>query len=297
MDQERSKKEGYAKVKGGRIWYKVVGEKSERAPAIVIHGGPGYPHDYLEPLMDLSEERQIIFYDQLGCGNSERNDDRSLWTVSRFVEELRSLTKELKLNKYHIIAHSWGPAIAVSYALKKPSGLRSLVLTSPFLSAPRWQQDADRLIGQLPRQMQKAIYDYERKKSNIEEYHTASREFFRRFINRMDPLPEPFNRARMKMNFEMYNYMWGLSEYKVNGTLKKFDISKKLHQVRVPVLLISGRYDEATPESLQYFKRMFPAAQTRIFENSAHFPFWNERDAYMDAVSRFMRSTEKQRKG
>jgi len=114
----KSTKEGYIKVTGGRIWYKIVGKKSNNPPLVVLHGGPGYPHNYLEPIAALSNQRQVIFYDQLGCGNSDRPNDTKLWTVERFVQELGEVIDTLKLNQYHILGQSWGAALGASFALQ-----------------------------------------------------------------------------------------------------------------------------------------------------------------------------------
>lgn len=84
--------EGYIPVSGGRIWYRMVGSGSA-IPLLALHGGPGVPHDYLEPLAALADERPIIFYDQLGCGKSDRPDDSSLWRIPRFVENFSSFGK------------------------------------------------------------------------------------------------------------------------------------------------------------------------------------------------------------
>ena len=113
------KKEGFINTSKGKIWYQIVGERKS-IPLVVIHGGPGLPHDYLEPLEDLSTERQIIFYDQLGCGNSTTTNDPSLWTIEYFVSELQELIDSLNFDKYHVLGHSWGAALAVALALTRP---------------------------------------------------------------------------------------------------------------------------------------------------------------------------------
>ena len=100
--------EGYLEVPGGRVWYRSVGTASGRAPLLCLHGGPGFTHYYLEPLEALADRRQVIFYDQLGCGNSDRPDDSSLWTVDRFVEELTQVRAALGLEKLHLFGSSWG---------------------------------------------------------------------------------------------------------------------------------------------------------------------------------------------
>src|SRR3989344_990085 len=103
--------EGFIPVQGGKVWYKIAGEP-KGIPLILLHGGPGYPHDYLEPLEDLATDRQVVFYDQLGCGNSDKTTDPALWTVDKFVKELQSLIDQLGFEKYHLLGHSWGSALA-----------------------------------------------------------------------------------------------------------------------------------------------------------------------------------------
>lgn len=134
------KKEGFITAPGGKIWYQVVGKQS-RAPLIVVHGGPGYPHDYLQPLDSLSDQRQIVFYDQLGCGKSDKPTDKKLWTVQRFIEELAEVVKSLKFQQYCLLGHSWGASLASGFALQKPKGLTGLILADPYLSTPIWLKD------------------------------------------------------------------------------------------------------------------------------------------------------------
>src|ERR1043165_2092344 len=69
--------EGYIPVTGGKVWYRIVGE-GDKTPILCLHGGPGVPSYYLKPLAALSSDRPVIFYDQLGCGHSDRITDTSL---------------------------------------------------------------------------------------------------------------------------------------------------------------------------------------------------------------------------
>src|SRR5579885_653361 len=103
--------EGFIPVDGYRVWYRIVGGGSEheQAPLMILHGGPGAPHDYIENLADLaSDTRRVILYDQLGCGRSDQPDDTSLWRVERFVKELAIVRRELKLDRIHLLGQSWG---------------------------------------------------------------------------------------------------------------------------------------------------------------------------------------------
>ncbi len=281
-------KEGFIQVTGGRVWYRLVGKK-KGIPLIVLHGGPGLPHDYLEPLEDLSNERQIIFYDQLGCGNSDWPDDNSLWTVERFVEELGQIIKALKLEQYNLFGHSWGTGLAASFALTRPEGLLSLVLAGSFLSTALWEKDAEKLIKQLPQNIQAILKRHiEPGFVDSDEFINASDEFYKRFVWRMDYHPDAVLRAKKKMNEKIYNFMWGPKEFAATGTLKNFDITPRLSEINNPVLLICGRYDEVTPETTEYYKSLFPNARMKVFENSAHRHQWTDREEYIHTIQNFL---------
>lgn len=282
----KTREEGIINVPGGNIWYQLTGNK-KGTPLIVLHGGPGYPHDSLESLEDLSSGRQVIFYDQLGCGNSKRTKDPSLWTVEHFVRELQLVVKTLNLTKYHILGHSWGSALAVSFALTKPQGLKSLILSDPYIGTPQWEKDAKRLLGKMPMNMQKALADG---KYKTKEYKDAREEFYYRHVYRFKKFPVACLRANNKANGNLYRYMWGPEEFEASGTLKKFDLVPSLKTIKVPVLLLCGKYDEATPEALEVYKSLLPNGRIHVFGKSAHMPHWTERKAYMAIVSKFLAS-------
>ncbi|MBI2421035.1 MAG: proline iminopeptidase-family hydrolase, partial [Candidatus Levybacteria bacterium] len=249
--------EGFIDVDGGKVWYEIVGEKTA-IPLIVFHGGPGYPHDYLEPLEDLANEREVVFYDQLGCGNSQRTKDKSFWTVEYFVRELSEIVKKLYLKQYHILGHSWGAGLAVAFAITKPNGLKSLILSDPYISTPQWNKDARRLIKRLPKNIQEAL---EKDETKSKEYKEASDEYYYQFVFRLKQYPVAVIKSNNKMSWEIYNYMWGAKEFKITASLKNFDLSEKLSEIKVPSLFLCGRFDEATPESTEYFKSLIPNAK------------------------------------
>ena len=83
--------EDFISFHGYKTWYRIVGTQEEegKLPLLCLHGGPGTPHDYLEPLEAIAATgRRVIFYDQLGCGNSDHPHDPSLWEIELFVEEV-----------------------------------------------------------------------------------------------------------------------------------------------------------------------------------------------------------------
>jgi proline iminopeptidase len=136
-------------VTGGLVWYQIV-NPGEGIPLLILHGGPGSPHDYLESLSQLADERPIIFYDQLGCGKSERPDDITLWQRSRFVEELDQIRHALHLENVHLFGHSWGSVLPVDYAFTNPGYIANLIFASSALSILSWLSDMEGYRKNLP---------------------------------------------------------------------------------------------------------------------------------------------------
>src|SRR5208283_5271449 len=106
-------REGMIDVPGGRVWYRSVGEGG--IPLLCLHGGPGMTHNYIDPLEDLGDRRRVIFYDQLGCGRSDKPDDTSLWTVPHFVREVEAVRSALELDRFHLFGSSWGGQPSMQY--------------------------------------------------------------------------------------------------------------------------------------------------------------------------------------
>ena len=137
MASEATSTEGFVPFRGHRTWYRIVGRRDDPAklPVLLVHGGPGIPSDCLEPLAALAATgRPVVFYDQLGCGNSDRPDNPSLWTTDLFLDELAAVRQRLGLDDVHLLGFSWGGALALEYALTQPPGLASLLLHSTFAS-------------------------------------------------------------------------------------------------------------------------------------------------------------------
>jgi proline iminopeptidase len=283
--------EGYIRVPGGRVRYVRMGDTGG-VPLLVLHGGPGNTHGPLRSTLGaLANERPVIFYDQLGSGDSDRPHDASLWTTERFVEELACVREALRLDSVHLLGHSWGTMLAASYLIeRKPSGIRSVVFSSPCLSAVRWKADADRLIAALPEEMRRSIAFHESQgNTEAEPYQAAMKAYYGRHVCRLDPLPEVSIRSRAKANKDVYMTMWGASEFCPTGNLKTYDVTPRLHEISVPTLFVCGRYDEATPESTSYYRSLVPGSEVHVFERSSHVSYLEEPEAYVDVVGDFLR--------
>src|SRR5215475_15299336 len=153
--------EGHIEVPGGKVWYGIVGDNDDAVPLLCLHGGPGFTHYYLEPLEALAEHRRVIFYDQLGCGRSDRPDDLSLWTVDRFVEELAQVREALHLDRLHLFGSSWGGMLAMQYVLDRRPPLQSMILCGSPASMPRWARDCEELLAAQPAEVRRTIRQHE----------------------------------------------------------------------------------------------------------------------------------------
>lgn len=285
--------EGFVEVSGGRVWYQKYAKKTNATPVIVLHGGPGSSCYSLQGLKALEEDRPVFLYDQLGCGRSDRPTDTSLWNIDRFVEELGQIRKALNLEEVHILGHSWGTTLAAAYCLTKPSGVRSVIFSSPCLSAPLWEKDQQQNLKKLPIEVQETIKRCEEAgTTDSEEFEQAILEFNKQFVNRLDPFPEWLKQGREYRNPEIYNIMWGPSEFTVKGNLKYFDCTSQLKEIVCPTLFTCGRYDEATPETTKFFSSLTPNSSFHVFENSAHMSYVEEPEQFLKLVTKFLKTVD-----
>ncbi len=276
--------EGRVEVRGGSVWYRIVGE-GEGPPLVTLHGGPGYPSASLQPLEALAAERRVVSYDQLGCGNSDRPDDPSLWTMDRSIDELERLLDHLELDSIHLLGHSWGTMLGMDFYLAHPKTVRSMIMVSPALSASRWAEDSERLISSFPAELRAIHADPD---ASEEDVGRLKSEYMRRHFLRLREEPEPVKRAKEGFGPQVYITMWGPNEFTPVGPLKDYERTDDLPSISVPVLYLCGRYDSATPEATEFYASLTPGAETRVFENSAHHSFIEDAHSFTTAAKAFL---------
>jgi proline iminopeptidase len=241
----------------------------------------------------LADVRPVIFYDQLGCGNSDRPEEPNLWRSERFVEELAEVRQTLDLERVHILGHSWGSMLATDYALTQPEGIASLILASPPLSIPRWLEDVAAYRKQLPVYVQEVLDQNEvAGTTDSEQYEAAVMEFYRLHVCRLDPWPEILEQAFAGAGLQVYNTMWGPSEFFMTGNLANYDRTSRVGEIVIPVLFTCGRYDEASPGATAWYQSLIPQAEIAIFENSSHTPHLEEMEHYLQVVQEFLRGID-----
>ena len=278
----------YIEVTGGRVWYEIIGD-GPGLPLITLHGGPGSSHFGLEPLKALGADRPIVFYDQLGCGNSDRPDDPELWHIDRFVDELLELITSLGFKQFHILGHSWGTMLATDYYLSHPKGITSLIFSSPCLSVPLWLADCNRYRVQLPNSIKRTLEYHETNGStDSEDYRNATKEFNKRHVLRLETPPLPVIKGRENRGAQVYKTMWGDNEFFMDGNLKDYDRTDRLSSFKIPTLYSCGRFDEASPDTVKIYSDLTPTSEFHVYENSAHMPHWEDPDEYLATVREFL---------
>jgi proline iminopeptidase len=281
--------EGYVNVIGGKVYYKMVDRGGGGTPLIVVHGGPGVPHQYLRALDALADERPVIFYDQLGCGKSDRPEADQLWIPRRFAREIGAIRDELGISECFILADSWGAIVATEYLLTMPRGVKAVVLSSPILSGPRYIADAQMLVDRLPRDVANTIRRHEYAgTTESDEYRDAYHEYFLRHVIRGGHRPRELSDALANVGAEPYRVMHGPCEIDITGTLRTYDRTSDLWQIRQPVLITAGRFDEVTPETAAYYSGKLSNAKIELFKKSAHMPIFEEREKFIETVRAFL---------
>ncbi len=290
--------EGFIPVEDGyHVWYRIVGGggEQESLPLLVLHGGPGAPHDYLDNLAALaSDTRRVIFYDQLGCGRSDIPDEDTIrqWGVQRFVDELATVRRALGLDRVHILGQSWGGMLAIEYALTQPAGLASLILSNTTPSIPLWVAEANRLRAELPPEVNATLLRHEEAgTTDSTAYQEAMAVFYDRHVVRVKPMPDFVQRTFDNMG-AVYRILNGPSEFHVIGVIKDWDRSDRLSEIHVPTLIISGEYDESTPTINEVLHKGITGSEWILLENCSHLSHIEEPERYMQLVQNFLQKIE-----
>ena len=282
--------EGFLKFRGFNTWYVLHGKRKDAVPLFVLHGGPGFPHDFQNNLAALSAKGYpVILYDQLGCGRSDRPADTSLYTVELYVEELEALRGHLGFEVINILGQSWGGSLALEYALKYPERVNKLVLHSPLIDTPLWVEEADKLKDQLPDGQGARMRELEQAgDTESAEYRRLGELFNDTFVLRVKPKPQDALDGEQGGSQAVYKTMWGPSEAHATGNLKNWSVISRLPRVGQPTLLISGKYDEATPKQMELVVAGIPNAHWELFEHSSHCANLEEPDKFLRVVANFL---------
>jgi proline-specific peptidase len=281
-----SPSEGFVDFRGYRTWYRVIGGTG--IPLLVLHGGPGVPHQSVEPIATFGPgTRPIVFYDQLGCGASDRPEDPALERLDVFLDELAAVRRALDLEVVHLLGHSWGGMLALEYAVHQPEGLRSLTVVGTPAATGTFQQRQRGLHEQLPEDV-RATLDRHRSAGTVEhpEYVAARRVWEQRHVYRRQPWPDFLERAYAAMNVQLLVRMW-------TSELTDWDIRPRLGAIRVPTLIVAGRFDGQVPGEEAALHELIVRSELEVFAASSHHPFAEEPEQFQARLAAFLAQAER----
>jgi proline iminopeptidase len=283
-------------VRGGRfkVWTKTVGEGSIKV--LLLHGGPAACHDYMEAFESFlpSAGIQMIYYDQLGCGNSDLPDDAALWTLDGYVAELEEVRQGLSLDHFVLLGHSWGGVLGIEYALRHQQYLRGLVISNMTAGMTSYLKRMSSLKAALLNSDDRALLDRLQAAKNYDSPAYAKlmiEKLYPQMVCRLEPWPEPLTRSFSKLNQKIYSQMQGKSEFEMTGNLKYWERWDRLHEIKVRSLMIGAKYDEMDPADLTRMAALMPNAYNITCPRGSHMSMWDDQSFYFKNLLKWLKMT------
>jgi proline iminopeptidase len=269
---------------------------------LLLHGGPGGTHEAFENFDGYLPNEQIeyIYYDQLESYYSDQPNDSTLWTIEHFVEEVEQVRKALNLtnDNFYLLGQSWGGILAMEYALKYQDNLKGLIISNMVASIPEYEKYAAEVLGpQLPPDVYKEIKAFEANEdfgnsryAELVQQHYYTKHVLRRPLGEW---PEFINRTFKHLNPNIYIHMQGYSEFGVTGnaTLKGWDISDRLPEIKVPTLMLGGKYDTMDPKYMEWMSTQVQKGRS-VTTNGSHISQYDDPEIYFSGLIKFIKDVD-----
>jgi len=283
-----------------RVWTKRVGN-NPRVKVLLLHGGPGATHEYLEAFDSYFPAAGIeyYYYDQLGSAYSDQPDRPELWELPRFVEEIEQVRRALKLDRenFYLFGHSCGGLFGIEYALKYQEHLKGLVISNMMASIPAYNEYAQKVL--MPAmdpvvlaeiKSLEAAGDFE----NPRYMELLIPNHYEQHLLRMpaEQWPDPVQRTFKHLNTKIYVPMQGPSELGASGKLVNWDRFADLGKIAVPTLVIGARYDTMDPAHMEQMAKVVQRGRYLFCPNGSHMALYDDQQIYVDGVIKFVRDVD-----
>jgi proline iminopeptidase len=283
-----------------RVWTKRIGNHPTMK-VLILHGGPGATHEYLEAFDSYFPAAGIeyYYYDQLGSYYSDQPDEPDLWDVPRFVEEVEQVRQALGLSQenFYLYGQSWGGVLAIEYALKYQQHLKGLIVSNMMASFPAYNEYAETVL--MPDMDQTVLaeikafedagdYGNSRYMELLMEHHYVDH------ILRMPVAewPDPVNRAFNHINADVYIPMQGPSELGASGKLAEWDRTADLNKISIPTLVIGAQYDTMDPAHMEWMAGAVQNGRYLYCPNGSHFAMYDDQVTYFEGLINFVRDVD-----
>ncbi|MDI9338037.1 MAG: proline iminopeptidase-family hydrolase [Alphaproteobacteria bacterium] len=281
-----------------RVWTKRIGTNHTKK-VLLLHGGPGSTHEIFECFDGYFPQEQIeyIYYDQLESFYSDKPNDKKLWTIPRFVDEIEQVRIALGLNQknFFLLGHSWGGILALEYALKYQKNLKGLIVCNMMSSIPLYNKYAKSIIS---KDIKVTLNKYDEKAvDKIDENHYQElvlNKIYTEHILRkpIEDWPDPILRAFSHINDNIYVYLQGNADVGIEGKakLKNWDIQKFLAEIMVPTLIVGAKYDMMDPEHLKWMSRVVRHGKFLFCPNGSHCPMYDDQEVFFEGIIDFIKN-------
>ena len=280
-----------------KVWTKKVGDG--KIKVLLLHGGPGFAHDYFECFEDFlpKENIEFYYYDQLGSGYSDVPSDTSLWNTPRFVEEVEQVRKGLGLENFYILGHSWGSLLAMEYLYKYQKHVKGAVLSNMTGSIEDFVDYSAVLKSKLFTNREKQLFDsldMAKAYSSPRYASLLNEKLYTKVICRMplEQWPEPLMRTFKKPNQTVYLQMQGVDEFHVTGNLVNWSFWDKMPKIKVPTLVLGGVYDEMNPKSMTKEAKLIPNSRLHLCPQGSHMSMYDDQSNYFTALIGFLKDVD-----
>ena len=274
----------YAQTNGNETFDTIHGQGR---PMLLMHGGPGLDHTHLRPWLDsLSEQVQLIYYDQFGMGRSSRPQSFEGVTHETWVNEAEALRAALGHDRIILFGFSYGGFLAQEYALRYPDHLDGLILcdTAPVVDYP------DVIVGNAqargtPEQVQAVVGGLSDPAAFADDaaFRQVWMTIFSLYFHRYNP------QVGAAID-EQTQYSGAAFSHGFSRCLPTFNVLNRLGEIAVPTLVMGGRYDWITPpaQGPERIHAGIPNSELIILEDSGHFSFIEEHDKFVSVVSHWI---------
>jgi proline iminopeptidase len=275
-----------------RVWTKRIGN-NPKIKVLVLHGGPGATHEYLEAFDSWLPAAGIeyYYYDQLGSGFSDRPVDASLWEVDRFVDEVEQVRRGLGLDSESLFLYgqSWGGSLAIEYALAHQQHLKGLVISNMMASIPAYNAYAETVL--MPPMDQAKLAEIKQLEAAGDVADPRYEELLmeQHYVHHVlrlpvEQWPEPAVRGFAHINPDIYVPMQGPSELGASGKLAEWDRTGDLSRITVPTLVMGAEHDTMDPAHLRWMAGQFPNGTYHHCPGGSHLAMYDDQETYFTGL-------------
>jgi len=268
----------------GKLWVETRGTAAGR-PLLIVNGGPGFDHGYLlsSPVWDeLAKTRRVVMYDQRGTGRSTPVKPETSLTLGDQLADIEAVRKSLGAEDIDLLGHSYGGTLVMAYTARYPQRVKKLLIVDS--AAPKWK-DTVFLFSQVFPDVNERVdgFEFAAQFGDRAAIEGGVREYLSMIFW------DPDHRDAFLRQVSLKGFNRHVNEA-LDADMGRYDLNPELPKFRMPVLVITGRYDmNVAPVVAWKIHKAIPGSRLVIFERSSHLPFLEEPERFKREVEEFLK--------